>query len=259
MKASIPASAGGPEWITPFDATTFAATGNPIFIGIALANLDSVNAAKVTCTARDPEGKIIANAIPIPVLNPGGHWSGYQFPAIAGLRGTIDCTSSTQFAMLALRYLGYSAFSSLPVVAPGASLGSSIPHFAAGGTYVTGFFVMNTAATAANFSIAFRDDSGAPVSLAITGVGAVSTLSDTVPAHGLRYYEASSTSGHILSGSAAITGDLGVAVQSLFRNHAADNNFYEASVPTGSGWLEFELPFDGTTRGFALKPRTIRP
>lgn len=246
-EASIPPSGGGFEWITPFDGTTFAATGNPTFIGLALANMDSAHAASVTCTARDSGGNFIPNAVSVPQLNPGGHWSGYQFPALAGLRGTIDCAASTQIAMLALRFLGYSAFSSLPVVAPGASLGTSIPHFAAGGSYVTGFFVMNTSTAAANFSIAFRDDSGSPLALTITGAGSVSTLSGTVPARGLQYYEASSTSGQTLSGSGMITAGAGIAVQALFRNHAGDGNYYEASVPTGAGNSEFEIPFDGTT------------
>ncbi len=100
----------------PFDATTFAATNVPMYTGLAIANLDGTNAANVICTARDEAGTEIPNGAVIPAIKPLGHWSGYQFPSLTGHRGTLDCTSTTDVAALALRFIGTTTFSSLPVV-----------------------------------------------------------------------------------------------------------------------------------------------
>jgi hypothetical protein len=38
------------------------------------------------------------------------------FPALSGLRGTLDCVSNTRVGAIALRAIGTNAISSLPVV-----------------------------------------------------------------------------------------------------------------------------------------------
>jgi len=78
-------------------------------------NLDQQTAV-VTCTARDSNGKVIPSAVQVPALNPLGHWAGFNFPALSGLRGTVDCASTTNIAALAVRYFGPSTFSTLPVI-----------------------------------------------------------------------------------------------------------------------------------------------
>lgn len=116
-EAAVPASLGYSSFSLPFDATTFAATGAPMFTGIAIANLNPSQVAQVTCIARDAAGAVISsNAIPAPALNPMGHWAGYNFPALSGRRGTLECNASTLVSAIALRFLGYEAFSTLPVV-----------------------------------------------------------------------------------------------------------------------------------------------
>jgi hypothetical protein len=115
-EASVPPSNGGIEFAIPFDATVFPATGSQIFTGVAIANFDSAKTAHLTCTARDNTGKVIPNAISPPALNPSGHWADYRFPALNGSRGTLNCTSDTTVGMIGLRFLGYGAFSSLPVI-----------------------------------------------------------------------------------------------------------------------------------------------
>ena len=246
-EASVSSGPGASEQVMPFDATTFAPTGAPIYTGVAIANMDGSRAANVTCTARDADGNVIPGAVSIPLLSPGGHWAGYQFPALTGLRGTLDCVSNTKIGMIGLRFLGAGAFSSLPVTGPGTDAGSSLPHFAAGGGWVSGFFVMNTAATQGHFAIAFRNDHGLPVSLQVAGAGNVNGISGIVPAHGLRYYEASSPDGQTIGGSGVLTLDSGVVVQALFRNRVADGTYYEAAAPASSGSYEFTIPFDGST------------
>lgn len=246
-EASVASGPGASELVMPFDATTFAPTGAPIYTGLAIANMDNSQPANVTCTARDEDGIVISGAVSIPQLQPGGHWAGYQFPALSGLRGTLDCVSNTKMGMIGLRFLGAGAFSSLPVTPPGSNAASSLPHFAAGGGWVTGLFVMNTAATPGHFTMSFRNDRGSPVSLEVAGTGAVNAISGVVPGHGLRYYEASSPDGSTIGGSAVLTLDAGMVIQALFRNRAADGTYYEASVPASSGSNEFTIPFDGST------------
>jgi hypothetical protein len=115
-EAAVPATPGGVnEVVFPFDATAFAATGQPLVTGVAIANLNTFT-ANITCVASDQNGIVIPNAVQIPALPPLGHWAGYQFPALTGQRGTVDCTSNTNISAIALRALG-SALSSLPVVA----------------------------------------------------------------------------------------------------------------------------------------------
>ncbi len=112
-EASIPSTTGSFGFIVPFDATKFGTT--QIYTGFAIANLDATNPAKVTCIARNAAGGLVANALTVPQLSPLGHWADYQFPAISGLRGTFDCTSTTKIAPVALRFLGTNSLSSLPV------------------------------------------------------------------------------------------------------------------------------------------------
>ena len=249
-EAAVPTSAGSNEVITPFDATTFSANGAQIYTGFAIANMDSANSASLTCTARDTQGSIIPNAISVPSLNPSGHWAGYMFPALAGNRGTIDCTSNTKVGSVALRALGLDAISSLPVVSKGSgssAVTASLPHVAAGGSFVTGFYVLNAAGIPANFSISFHDDSGAPLVLPFSSLGGLTTLSDTIPANGLAYYEAGDPSNpNGVEGSGLITADPSITIQALFRRQTS-NVYYEAAVPTSPGNYEFEVPYDATT------------
>jgi hypothetical protein len=111
-EAAIPASRGVTQFTVPFDDT--GDNGWQIYTGLALANTD-VQTAHVNCTVRDAQGAPIPNAVSVPLLPPGGHWSGYLFPALLGKRGTLTCTSDINIAPVALRFLG-NAMSSLPTI-----------------------------------------------------------------------------------------------------------------------------------------------
>jgi hypothetical protein len=247
-EAAVPSSSGGKEFLIPFDATTFAGNGQPFYTGFAVANLDQ-STATISCIARDSSGTVIPNAVPVPALSPMGHWANYLFPALTGLRGTIDCSSNTNIAGIALRFIGGSAFSSLPVVVDpaGFSGGSNaaLAHFAAGDTWTTGFFVLNTGKSPAQFSMVFHDDNGNPVALPFS-TGSTNTLSGTVPAQGSAYYEAGNPQAPLVSGSAQITADPSIVVQALFRDDS-NGTYYEAAVPSSAGSQEFLFPFDATT------------
>jgi len=124
---------------------------------------------------------------------------------------------------------------------------SVLPHFAVGGSFVTGFSVVNTSPQPANFSISFRDDNGNPVSLPFSGLGTLGTLSDTIVANGAKYYEAGTPQGALIAGSGMVTADAAITIQALFRRLGSDNSYYEVAVPASAGLNEFEIPFDDTT------------
>jgi hypothetical protein len=251
-EAAVPSTPGGTEFLVPFDTTTFATTGQPFATGLAIANLNDLDNANVTCTAYDQNGIIIPNAVQIPKLPASGHWSGYQFPQLASQRGTIDCASNSNLAVTVLRFLGFE-LSSLPVVtnptgASGSTQTGAIAQVVAGGNLTTGIFVLNTGAASAPYTINFFDDTGKAVSLPFAS-GSATSVTGTLPAHGSTYYEAANPQiatipnccwGQISAGSS-------VVIQSLFRN-AVNGVYYEAAVPsTPGGSKEFLIPFDSTT------------
>ena len=75
----------------------------------------------------------------------------------------------------------------------------------------------------------------------------MSTLSDTVPAQGMKYYEAENPSMPVQAAWGLVTTDASVTVQAIFRRHTAGGNFYEAAVPASEGYSAFIVPFDATT------------
>lgn len=115
-EAAVPASQGYTRFSLPFDATVFAPASAQMFTGIAIANLDASGPAQVSCVARDESGaQIQGGELSIPQLPALGHWAGYNFPALSGKRGRIECTANTLVAAIALRAIGSDAFSTLPV------------------------------------------------------------------------------------------------------------------------------------------------
>jgi Concanavalin A-like lectin/glucanases superfamily len=131
--------------------------------------------------------------------------------------------------------------------AGGAASTSTLPHFAVGGSFVTGFSVVNIGSQPASFSLTFRDDGGNPVSLLFTGIGTLAQLSDTIVANGAKYYEAGTPQAVLMSGSVVVSADPTIFIQALFRRLGSDNSYYEVAVPSTTGLNEFEIPFDATT------------
>ncbi len=116
-EAAVPMRAGRSEIVVPFNATTFSATGEPFYTGVAIANMDQQATAYINCTVRDSLGNVIPNGITVPqTLPPLGHWSNYLFPLLTGKRGTIDCQSYPKIAATAFQFIGTTAFSSVPVI-----------------------------------------------------------------------------------------------------------------------------------------------
>src|SRR5262249_40382986 len=82
---------------------------------------------------------------------------------------------------------------------------SSLPHFAYRGGFVRAFYALNPSDQPAGFSINFYDDTGKAVSVPFTGTGPSTTLTDTLAAHSLKYYEAGTYSPALVEGSASVT------------------------------------------------------
>lgn len=120
-----------------------------------------------------------------------------------------------------------------------------LPHFAVGGGFVSDIYAVNTGAQAANFSIAFYDNDGKPAEVPY-GQSKISVLSDTVPAHGTKFYELGTANGASVGGSATVANDASINIQALFRRHGSDGSYYEAGVPVTTGSNEVEVPFDAT-------------
>ena len=114
-EAAVPAVLGGTGFAMPFDFTTFAATGAQIYTGIAIGNLDPVNAATVNCVTTSQAGSANSSAVQIPVLPAMGHFASFQFTPLYGSSGTLSCSSTTRIAAIGIRNIG-SAFSTLTVV-----------------------------------------------------------------------------------------------------------------------------------------------
>jgi hypothetical protein len=118
-----------------------------------------------------------------------------------------------------------------------------LPQFAAGGSFVSDFYVVNTSSHTASFSINFYGDDGNPLSLPVL---AESMLYAPVPARGAAFYEVGTPAGSAMSGSAVIVADPAITIQALFRRLGSDGSYYEAAVPASAGSNEVLVPFDAT-------------
>src|SRR5258708_37455947 len=93
----------------------------------------------------------------------------------------------------------------------------AVPHIAVGDVWTTGFFVMNSSSQNRSFSMRFYGDSGNSLSIPFTGVlGTVSLLTDTIPAQGMKYYEASTLNSGLIQGWAEVFADPFITVQAVF-------------------------------------------
>jgi hypothetical protein len=123
----------------------------------------------------------------------------------------------------------------------------ALPHLAFGGQWTAELAAISSG-TAGNFSVSFYGDAGTSLALPFTGaLGSLSTLTDTVPPGGIRYYEAENPGVGDQSGWALVTADDSVAAQATFRRHTIDGHFYEAAVPSSEGYSRFVMPFDVST------------
>jgi len=116
------------------------------------------------------------------------------------------------------------------------------PHIAAGSEWQTDIVVANSGSVAAPFTLTFHADNGGPATL--VSLGDMSQISDTVPAKSAKFYTINSMDGE--GGWADLVSSLPLSGVATFRRHAADDNYYEGSVPLSQIGHGFAMPFDAT-------------
>lgn len=225
---------------------------------IELIPLDCAYAVSTSGLGTPASGGSIALTIH---TNAGCSWSITDLPPWLSVSGSTQGTGPATVSLLASSGGAQSAsFSvggvSVPVrqLDAAACGGSptcavrSLPHLAFGGQWTTGLSAIGSGTATGSFSVSFYGDAGASLALPFTGgLGNLSTLTDTVPAGGMRYYEAENPSVGDQSGWALVTADESVAAQATFRRHTTDGHFYEAAAPSSAGYSRFVMPFDVTT------------
>ena len=144
------------SYVVAFDNTGSLATG------VAIASTDS-SPIDVSAVVSDDNGAVLQTAT-IP-LGAGAHISfllNQQFSATAGRRGTVRFTAPSfgSIHVLAIRTNG-PALTTLPVL--GGSIdnpGGFIAHVTYNGGFTSTIFLVNTAATSAEFTLKFFDENG---------------------------------------------------------------------------------------------------
>jgi hypothetical protein len=189
-------------------------------------------------------------------------WNIAGLPTWLTLSGSPHGTGSAVITLLAARNPGGARAASVAiggVAVPIRQFNSSscgvgpcvtwaLPHIAFGGEWTTSLFAVNPWAQTANFAVSFYADSGSTMTLPFAGgFGNVSTLTDTVPAHGRKDYQVGKPSSLVQSGWGLVIADKSITTQLMFRRATSNGNFYEAAVPSGGGYSSFIVPFDATS------------
>jgi hypothetical protein len=179
QQAVVPLEArNAPSYLLAFDST------NALQTGFALANLSAAK-ANVNIVVRDDAGAAIPTKVTSIPLDSNGHASfmlndaTQGFPEIAGKRGTVefDTPAGGQIGLLGIRVNG-KAITTLPVLAQVGTTGGALAHVATGGGWETGFTIVNTGTSAAQFTLSFYDEKtgvALPLALAFPQTAATQT------------------------------------------------------------------------------------
>jgi hypothetical protein len=185
-----------------------------------------------------------------------------KYPQTAAGRGTIQFTTTSpgQISVLGVRANGTVALTTLPVLSNLDTPGGSISDLTYGGGFTSTFYLVNTGAAAAPFTLSFFDQNGNPVSVPLslpqtTSTQTTTALTQTLAAGQMLEVATQAAPGTSpnVSGSAQLTtaGSIGV-----FEIFDYSPNVQEASVPFETRTpTSFVLVFDNTnglTTGVAL-------
>jgi len=242
------------KYILPFDNTGTLATG------VAVSVVVPGQISSVPVVIRDDTGAQTGPPFGLSGLGPQSFMLNQQFPATAGKRGTIefDAPVGGQISVLGLRANG-PALTTLPVLASTDTPGGAIAHATYNGGFTSVFYIVNTGAASASFTLSFFDESGNPltVPLSLPQTGATPTtsaLTQNLAAGAMLVVETvANDAAASVVGSAQLTTTGNVSGFEIFRWTTFGQ---EASVPletrTPAG---FVLVFDdtgGLTTGVAL-------
>jgi len=201
----------------------------------------------VTLAASGGTGPYTWSAVGLP--------SGVNISSGGVLTGKVSSAGNTQATITVRDSIGNTA--SLQVTFAVVDQATAIPtqvfpHVAADPDgWQTDFVIMNASSSPVAFTLVFHTDSGA--AMPIEGIGAVNQVTDTIPAHGTAFYRTNATGNS--DGWAEVDSAVPLSGVAIFRLHAPDGNYYEASDPLSTPSLGFTTSFDSTafagTSGYA--------
>ncbi len=123
----------------------------------------------------------------------------------------------------------------------------TISHIADGASFRTTFILLNTGATAANFTLDFWSDTGGPLTLDLVADGVTASLSGVIPPHGARFIRTAGTTAGLNKGWAQLTAPDAVDGNAIFGSQSPGKGDSEAAVPLSpGGGTDLFLPFDDT-------------
>lgn len=192
----------------------------------------------VTLSASGGQGAFTWSAVGLP--------SGVSISPAGVLTGQVTAPGSTQATITVQDSIGDATslqetfvFQSRATAIPS----QVFPHVAADPNgWQTDFLIMNTSSTPVYFTLRFHTDSGA--ALPLVGIGPVNQVSDTIAANGTAFYRTNATGNG--DGWAEVDSAVPLSGVAIFRLHAQDGNYYEASDPLSAPSFGFTTAFDST-------------
>jgi len=274
---------GAQEAVVPMEARNassyllaFDNTGG-VGLGVAVENI-SAQAATIPVVIRDESGNLIADALePVLSLAGNGHTSfllSTQYPVTDQKRGTIefDTPAGGRISVLGIRTTPLGSSNALTTIPPLANVGSdggSVAQIATGNGWQTTFVLVNTGVSAAQASLNFFDDNGAPLPLPLgfpqSGSGTTTTnsnVSQVLAAGATLIVESHAPESNPAPtvGSAQLTANGHIGGFVIFRYNL---NGQEAVVPLESrNASAYLVAFDntnGTATGVALNSVSAQP
>ncbi len=236
--------------LLPYDNT------NGFVTSMAVANLSTVETARVRVAFRDATGKLL-RLDKFKDIPPHGHYAfelPAEFPSPAGQRGTADIWAlNGNISLLGLRFSPTGAFTSFEAQSfQTRQLGRrSLPQIADGGEFRTSITLANNDATVANVRLKFWQDDGAggatkPWTVAFTNGANPDNI--TIPPGTSITLETNGASPTVVAGWAEVVTDQWITGFAVFRQTVPGRVAQEAAVPLITGTsLRYYLPFDNTS------------
>jgi hypothetical protein len=222
---------------------------------LALFNPGSSNSA-LTLSLKNEDGTSVGSVSDYP-LAAGQHKAvylfgqGQLFPDITSFTGTITISSSAAISAMALRQNAPSAaltYTSIPVVeASSGKTQINLAQFADGSAFKTTFMIFNLSSSAANVTIALKNDDGSAFPVTI-GATTNDTFTYSLGAGQSRFLQTNGTgsaTGASGAGAAIITSNVKIGAAGLFTQYNGDGSFNtEAGVQDSPTYTSLTLPID---------------
>ena len=124
-------------------------------------------------------------------------------------------------------------------------LSSALTHIADGGQWTTTFTLVNLDTVPASYTLSFYADNGAPLTLGLAGIGAVSTTSGVLPVNGSIVLQTTGGPG-LRQGWAYLDTVQSVGAQAVFKSQVSGRADYEAAAPIDQGSTNILIAFDNS-------------